>query len=273
MIKGMTGFGSSEISTGDIKAIIEVKSLNHRYFDINFFLPIGFGSVENKIKQAVQKQIERGRVTVSIKITEKPMQAIVLNKSAVKKYLNYARSLRKELHLKDNISLPDLMKMPGVFESKETLVNADKMWRAMDKGIQKSLKELVAMRKREGRSLRDDVNDKLRRMSVQIGKVRARSKIVLREKKKKLTDEEFQGYQRSSDINEEISRLTHYVAELRGLLKSDISVGKRMDFVAQEMQRETNTIGSKLQDKVVSNAVIALKSKIEKIREQAQNIE
>ena len=104
-------------------------------------------------------------------------------------------------------------------------------------------------------------------------KIQKKSKSILKDKKKKLNEEEFRSIQRSSDVNEEITRLLHYIIEISSLLKSKISVGKKIDFIAQEMQRETNTIGSKLQDKVVSNAVIALKSKIEKIREQAQNIE
>ena len=108
---------------------------------------------------------------------------------------------------------------------------------------------------------------------MQVKTIKLRAHIILKEKKTQLTIEEFNSFQKSSDINEELTRLSHYIEELRLLLKSNVSIGKKIDFVAQEMQRETNTIGSKLQDKIVSNAVIALKSKIEKIREQSQNIE
>ena len=129
------------------------------------------------------------------------------------------------------------------------------------------------MRRSEGRSLAADVANQLKRMTLQTKKIQKKAKFILNEKKKKLTNEEFRSLQRSSDVNEEVTRLLHYIDEIKPLLKGKISVGKKIDFIAQEMQRETNTIGSKLQDKVVSNAVIALKSKIEKIREQAQNIE
>ena len=113
----------------------------------------------------------------------------------------------------------------------------------------------------------------MKKMATHLRTIQTRSKAILKDKKKKLTVEEFSSLQKSSDINEEISRLKHYIDEVKILLKATSPVGKKLDFIAQEMQRETNTIGSKVQDNVVSNAVISLKSKIEKIREQAQNIE
>jgi len=273
MIKGMTGFGSVQTSAGAIKAVVEIKSLNHRYFDINYFLPIGFGILEDKIRQIVQREINRGRVTVSVKIMQKPTQSISINKEAVRAYLKSARQLSREHKVPNNLGVSDLIKLPGVLETKEFIARPEATWPALSKSIKKAVGGLMVMRKREGRSLSADIGDKLRRMFLQIKRIEARSRVLLREKRGKLTVEEFSSYQKSSDINEEISRLKHYVNECRLLIKTNISVGKKIDFIAQEMQRETNTIGSKLQDKVVSNAVIALKSKVEKIREQSQNIE
>ena len=129
------------------------------------------------------------------------------------------------------------------------------------------------MRSREGKTLATDISDKLRLMSSEIVKIRQRAKAILQDKKKMMTNEEFSSYQKSNDINEELTRLSHYIDEAKALLKSGDLAGKKFDFVAQEMQRETNTVGSKVQDQLVSNAVIALKSKIEKIREQSQNVE
>ena len=273
MIKGMTGFGSSQVSSGSVKAIVEIKSLNHRYFDINYYLPLGFGSIERKINQLVKKYVQRGRVTVSIKITEKPSSTIVLHKDVVKKHMTYAKQLKNEFRLENDLALSDIIKLPGVIESKETFVNADKIWPSLQKSLTRSLTALEQMRKSEGRSLSKDVADKLKKMATHLRTIQARSKAILKDKKKKLTVEEFSSLQKSSDINEEISRLKHYIDEVKILLKATSPVGKKLDFIAQEMQRETNTIGSKVQDNVVSNAVISLKSKIEKIREQAQNIE
>jgi uncharacterized protein (TIGR00255 family) len=273
MIRGMTGFGSAQLSSGGIKGIVEIKSLNHRYFDISYYLPIGFGSIESKIRQMIQSDIERGRVTISIKITEKPHQSVALNKEAVQQHLKFVNMLKRQFKLKNNLTVSDLIALPGVLETKEVLVNPEEIWPGLEKALKKSIHALMVMRRSEGRSLAADVSDKLKRMQVQLKNIKARANAVLQEKKKILTDDEFSSFQRSNDVNEELSRSSHYIAEMKMLMHSAVSVGKKMDFIAQEMQRETNTIGSKLQDKIVSNAVIALKSKIEKIREQSQNIE
>ncbi|MDZ4243192.1 MAG: DUF1732 domain-containing protein, partial [Candidatus Omnitrophota bacterium] len=144
---------------------------------------------------------------------------------------------------------------------------------AVEKALSRSLASVVQMREREGKSLASDISSVLKRMAHHIQKIKARSEAILKEKKRKLTDDEFMSLQKGNDINEELARLEHYIDEFKALLPANVSVGKKLDFVAQEMQRETNTIGSKLQDKMVANAVIALKSKVEKLREQAQNIE
>lgn len=273
MIKGMTGFGQAQLSAGKVRALIEVKSVNHRYLDINYFLPVGFGSVESKIRQIIQRNLNRGRVTVSMKITQKDEVEAVLNKDVVRMHLKNIKRLKKEFGFKGNLPLHDLVKLPGVFEAKEVLVSAEALNPALEKSLKRAVRGLMSMRRSEGRSLAADIADKLKRMSLQIKKIQKKAKSLLKEKRKKFSEEEFRSIQRSSDVNEEIIRLLHYIDEITPLLRSKISVGKKIDFIAQEMQRETNTIGSKLQDKVVSNAVIALKSKIEKIREQAQNIE
>jgi len=273
MIKGMTGFGSAQLAKNTVKAMVEIKTVNHRYFDISYYLPIGFGIIENKIRLLLQKNILRGRVTISVKITQQPEKSILLNKGAVRTYLKNANSLKREFKLDNDMSVSDLIKMPGVLEVKETLVRPEDLWPDLEKCLKRAIKSVDVMRKREGKSLLGDVTDQLKRMLLQSKKIEERLLSILNEKKKKLNDEEFRSLQKSTDINEEISRLNHYIEEMKKLLKSKNSVGKRMDFIAQEMQRETNTIGSKVQDKMISNAVIALKSKVEKIREQAQNIE
>jgi len=273
MIRGMTGFGQAQLSSGDTKALVEIKSVNQRYLDVNYFLPVGFGSIENKMRQMIQREIDRGRVTVSVKITQKKIQAASMNKGIARTHLRNINRLKKEIGITGDLSLPDLIKLPGVLETKETVINPEALWPALGKCFKRALKGLVAMRRSEGRSLASDIMDKLRRMIRQTRKIQKKAKSILTDKKRKTTVEEFRSFQRGADVNEEIIRLLHYIAEIKLLLSSKIAVGKKIDFIAQEMQRETNTIGSKLQDKVVSNAVIALKSKIEKIREQAQNIE
>lgn len=273
MITGMTGFGSAEIATADIKGTIEVKTVNHRYFDISYYFPIGFGSVEDKVRKIVNHDVKRGRVTVSLKIAQRATQTGALNHEAVKKYLEVAKTLEKNYGLKAQITVADIIKLPGVINISDGSSNPEELWPHIEKALLKAMKGLLLMRKREGKTLSIDILDKLKIMSGEILKIKQRAKVLLLDKKKNVSTEEFLSFQKSNDINEELTRLAHYIAEARSLLKSGDLAGKKFDFVAQEMQRETNTIGSKVQDQLVSNAVIALKSKIEKIREQSQNVE
>lgn len=273
MIRGMTGFGSSQISSGKWKGLLEIKTQNHRYFDIAFFLPVGFSSIEEKVKKYINRTIKRGRIIVSLKIVEKITQKISFNKEAVKEYLRYAKVLKKECGLEDNLTIADLIKLPGVVCAREETISPLDLWPVIEKSLIRAIYSVNNMRQREGKSLYLDISGVLKRMSAQVNNIKARAREILKEKKKELSLEEFSSFQRSNDINEEIARLAHYIEEFKHLMQSDVMVGKNLDFVAQEMQRETNTIGAKLQDKVVSNAVVAIKSKIEKLREQAQNIE
>jgi uncharacterized protein (TIGR00255 family) len=273
MIRGMTGFGSGQLSLGKIKAVVEIKTLNHRYFDVSYYLPIGFTSLESVIQSLIQKYIERGRVTVTIKITDKPGHTVSINKETMQGYLKLAQDLRKNFGIDNDLKASDVLRLPGVLETKETLVNPKDVWPQLEKCLQNALKGVVLMRSREGSSLTKDIQLVSNKMLVRIKKIRQRTLELLREKKKTLSVEEFVSFQKGNDVNEEMSRLEHYIQEIKLLLKNQTEVGKKIDFIAQEMQRETNTIGSKVQDKTVSDAVIALKSKVEKIREQAQNIE
>jgi|CXWL01.1.fsa_nt_gi uncharacterized protein (TIGR00255 family) len=273
MITGMTGFGAAEISTADVKGTIEVKTVNHRYFDISYYFPIGFGSIEEKVRRIINQDVKRGRVTVSLKIVHRSAQTGALNHGAVKRYLEVAKILEKNYGLKDQITVSDLLRLPGVINVQDSVLNPEELWIQIEKSLNKAMKGFLLMRRREGKILAVDISDKLRLMSSEIVKIRQRAKVILQDKKKIMTNEEFSSYQKSNDINEELTRLSHYIDEAKVLLKSGELAGKKFDFVAQEMQRETNTIGSKVQDQTVSNAVIALKSKIEKIREQSQNVE
>ena len=273
MIKGMTGFGFSDISVAKTTATVELKSVNHRYLDISYYLPIGFASTENKIRDILQQSLERGKVTVSLKITNKASQSVRLNKETVRSYLKQLGELKKTFSLSGDISVTQLIQLPGVVEVRDSTVGPDTLWPAIEKAIRIALRGLLVMRESEGRSLAKDIGLQSKRMVSQLGKITKRAEVLLNSKRRGLTEEEFLSLQRNSDVNEEIARLLHHIEEIQGLLKSDTGVGKKIDFIAQEMQRETNTIGSKLQDKIVSRSVISLKSRIEKIREQSQNIE
>jgi uncharacterized protein (TIGR00255 family) len=273
MITGMTGFGASAIVLDKIRGIVEIKTVNHRYLDVAFYLPVGFSSLEDKIQKILAGAIRRGRVTVSVKITDRPHTNIILNQEAVKRYLDFARDLGKKYHLKNDVSVADIMRLPGVVEAKEVFVQPGELWPVMEKALQRAVAGMVVMRRREGKALSVDINSQLKRMLLQIRQIKSRINALLREAKASLSSEEFSSYQKENDIHEELERLSHYIDEAKALLKQAEGAGKKLDFIAQEMQRETNTIGSKVQDKVVAASVIAIKSKVEKIREQSNNVE
>jgi uncharacterized protein (TIGR00255 family) len=273
MIKGMTGFSSVEISCGAIKAVLERRSVNHRYLDVVYFLPPGFASLEDRIRQVIQKSIARGRVTVSMKIIKKQEPVLSFNKGVVRDYLRREKEIKKEFDLQGNLTLSDLIRLPGVVEVHDVEPRAEALWSTVERGTAKAVNLLTGMRLREGKSIVKDMGIQMDRMSHGINMIRSKEKEILAHQKQRLTAEELESFQKGIDINEELSRLSHHIAEVRRFFKQKEAVGKRIDFIAQEMQREANTIGSKLQDKVVSSAVIALKSSIEKLREQAQNIE
>jgi uncharacterized protein (TIGR00255 family) len=273
MIVGMTGFGACEVTVGKFKGLVEIKTVNHRYLDVAFYLPSGFTSFEEKIQKVVASGIKRGRVTVSVKIIEKPHVSIHLNEDAVKQYQQFGKSLSRRLGIKNDLTVADIIRLPGVVEAKEVYIDAATLWPAAEKGLRKALASVVAMRKREGKSLQRDIDGQLTRMLKRISEIRSRANALLKSRKKDMGNEEFASYQRSNDINEEMSRLAHHIEEAKALIRKPQEAGKKLDFIAQEMQRETNTIGSKVQDKEISAAVIALKSKVEKIREQANNVE
>ena len=146
MINGMTGFGSAQFSDGKVRGVVEIKSLNHRYLDINYYLPIGFGSLEDKIKQVLGKHIARGRVSVSIKITERPGTVYKFNKAAARQYLKDAESLSQGLGLRNDLSLSDIVRLPGVVDSNEEVVSAESVWPLLEKNIQRAVKGLADMR-------------------------------------------------------------------------------------------------------------------------------
>jgi len=273
MIKGMTGFGSIQYVKGKIKASVEIKTLNHKYFDINYYLPLGFGCIEHKVKKIINSKIQRGRITVIIKIIQKETEEISFNENMVDKYLEQANRLERKCGLENDLTISSLINLPGIVEKKVNFITAEDIWPSLEKSVNSALLSVLKMRTREGRSITLDITQKLKEMNLEIKKIKQRSKQLFDEKKKQLTEEELKSFQKGSDINEELSRLAHYILEAKLLLKATSPVGKKIDFVGQEMQRETNTIGSKLQDKVVSSSIFSLKSKIEKIREQAPNIE
>ena len=224
MIRGMTGFGAATISFGRFKAVVEIKSQNHRYLDIVYYLPVGFSSYEDGIRQTISKFMDRGRITVVFKVTEKPQQELNFNRDVVREYLKHAKELAKEFGLKDHLSLADLIRLPGVFEVKEARLETTDFWPTFEKGLRKAIDGLMRMRAREGVSLTRDFKGILNRMKLQLKKIESRTKDILREKKKELSTEEFLSLQKGNNVSEEITRLAHYIDEFKLHLQEEVGV-------------------------------------------------
>src|SRR6185436_15658242 len=157
MISGMTGFGSSQFSLGHIKGVIEIKTLNHRYLDITYYLPPGLGSLEEKIKVLIQKSIDRGRISVSVKLLHKEPSLLKLNKNVVKQYVEQAKKIAKEFGLKNDLSLSDIIKLPGVIDASDPNAEVEFIWPVLEKNLKKAIMSVVHVRRREGSSLMRDI--------------------------------------------------------------------------------------------------------------------
>jgi uncharacterized protein (TIGR00255 family) len=273
MINGMTGFGRQNFSSPQAKGFIEIRSLNHKYFDIVFHLPQGFGIFEERLKRLLHSRISRGRVTVSLVFTSRPEDKITVRQDIAKNYLKTFKSLNKSLHLKSDLGLSSVITLPGVIRCEDTQVSPDDLWPCVEKAANAALSNLLKLRRREGDALRRDIGEKIKRINAALRIFPPRIKEIAAGKKKILSHEEFSAFLRASDINEELTRLSYHLNTLKSKLSDGKGAGKEMDFISQELQREINTIGAKLLDKTVSETVIRIKSLVEKIREQLQNIE
>lgn len=276
MIKSMTGFGSCARKVRPLgKVSVELKSSNHKYLDIVLHLPEGFLFLEEKIKQEIGSQIKRGRVTcvVSINGAEKPY-SVNINKGLLKKYLSAMNSIKREFRIKDGISMDVLVQLPGIVSLQEDLAPKLRFWPGLNSLVGLALNELSRMRQKEGEALYGYLKKRAETLKGKVEAVQARFQKVIQEKLLAMqTEEERCSFLKDTDITEEIERLSFHVKNFTRTLVKSGAVGKELDFITQEMQRETNTIGAKCCDTIISGKVVELKSQIEKMREQLQNIE
>jgi len=273
MIHGMTGFGRAAVQSSQGKASVEVKSINHRYFELIAHLPPHFNLFEERIRKEIQKQIKRGRVIFSLTFSQYAAPTVSINKRLAKHYLNQLKQLSKELKLKDNVTLQQIASFEGVVTSGNLQQASEAFWPLIKDATRAALNHLVGMRKAEGKSIYSDINNKLIQAGRLAKAISRRRHFIWQEKKKQLLPDDFYIFSKDHDINEEITRLKFHLNSLKKQLHSSGAVGKELDFISQELQREVNTIGAKLPDKKISHYVIKTKSLIEQIREQLQNTE
>lgn len=273
-MKGMTGFGHSEVKAGNIGVSAEIRSTNHRFLEAVFHLPEGFYYLEGRLRNLLEARFERGRVVVSISITGRPKQKVRVNRSLLKDYLRVMKSLRRDAGPDMVLNADTLLGLPGVLDIYEVSKDKNALASAIFKTALKALDGLLEMRSREGEAIETDLKSRISKISRMMVFIRGQFKKALERKLKKLkSPEEKSAFIKSSDITEELVRINYHLKSFRKNLHRQAPSGKEFDFIAQEMQREINTTGAKSIDALVSSSVVKIKSEVEKIREQLQNVE
>lgn len=290
----MTGFGRGEINDGIRNFIVEIKSVNHRYNDTLVKMPKHIGYLEDSIKKQIRNVVNRGRVEVYINleyISEGEVEVDV-DLPLAQSYKNAIDLLCEEIGLKNDISVELFTKFPDILKTKKRQEDEDEIWLCLNKAVDMALKNLIIMRIEEGQELAKNIKSKLLNINEIVKEIEKRAPLIVIEYKEKLRnrinellDEKYEidenklanevaYYADKSSIDEEIVRLYSHINQFIDTLQSDEdTVGRKLDFLVQEMNREVNTIGSKVGDISVTNYVVELKSEMEKIREQIQNIE
>jgi uncharacterized protein (TIGR00255 family) len=292
-MKSMTGYGRGECSQRGFKVTVEVSSVNRKQTEIAVNLPRDLEVLEAQIRDEINRRVARGRVTVRVSVhaAEGAGGKMRINAALAKIYTRELRSLAKSLRLADVVTLDLLARAPGVLQPAEEFTEAEELWPAMAKALQGALDILLKMRAREGACLARDLTTRAARLRAGVRRVRRlaprsaqryRAQLLARIKAaglefpalddERLMKEIFYFADRS-DISEELTRLESHFLQFDDCLKSKEPVGRTLDFLAQEMNREVNTLGAKANDSVISREVVLLKAELEKFREQVQNVE
>ncbi|HYE80596.1 MAG TPA: YicC/YloC family endoribonuclease [Clostridia bacterium] len=291
LIKSMTGFGRGEFSQGTSTFSVDVRSVNHRYSDISVRMPRAMSVLEEKVREFVGERISRGKVDVYVNYsTFGQSSQVKLDTNLAKAYVDSLNTLKEMFAIRDDISLSLLTRFPDIMALETVEQDMEELWLILKEALEIAFKALVEMRQREGERLKNDLLEKLVTVKGFVEDIKGKTYSIVDEYKNKLYDRikeltkdipfdenrlltEVAIFADKSSIDEEIVRLESHMDELRKALNFNGSVGKKLDFIIQEMNREVNTIGSKITDLGILNNVISIKTEIEKIREQVQNIE
>lgn len=292
MLKSMTGFGRFETANKERKLIVEIKSVNHRYSDISVRLPKKLGFLENEIRALLKEYISRGKVDVSILYEDytEGKSCVSYNEKLALEYWENLNKLSRTLMLENDVTISDLARYPDVFTLEERQVDADKIGELIKEGVAQAAKQFVESRLAEGEHLKQDLYAKTELLLEWITRIEERYPQMMKEYREKLANKvqevlddkqideavlatELIVYADKVCVDEETVRLRSHIKNLRATMDQGENIGRKLDFIAQEMNREANTILSKANDIEVSNLAIDLKTEIEKIREQIQNIE
>ena len=291
MIRSMTGFGRGSYENEGREYLVEVKSVNHKYCDINFRMPKSFSGIENKLRKLIEKYLSRGKIDIFIDFQNYSDSGnnIKFNKELAKSYIQSLKELGKETGINSDISVVDISKMPDIFK-KEDNTDEELIYNELSIALNEALKNIVTMKEIEGEKLKIDLETRIEEVFGKINEISNFSSglveeyiVKLKSRVKELMDTETLDENRllqeivifsdKSSVEEELTRLKSHVEQFKRLIKESSPIGKKLDFLIQEMNREINTIGSKANSLQITNSVIEVKTELENIREQIQNIE
>ena len=292
MIHSMTGFGKATARSNYGIVTVEMRSLNHKFFELSAKMPNGLGQYEDKLKAIIHKKVKRGKVYLNIELSGQKNGAskVVINNGVAKGYKAELLRLKKQLKLQGDVSLDQIIGLPGVIVSEAPKAATDKYMPTLVEALNKALGRMVADRRKEGSALCRDLAKRVDNIRSGVEHIDKRSALSVVKYKNHLTNKikELSGaknvdkgrlaqevalFAKNSDVSEELVRLKSHLSSFKEAFGSHSEVGKKLDFMAQELHREANTIASKCSDFKISKSVIQIKSDIEKIREQVKNIE
>lgn len=290
MIRSMTGYGRGK-SCGKIGWEVELKSVNHRFLEIYVRLPRPWFFLEERIKNYIRERISRGRIDVFVNFSPQALPVdIKFDKRAAESYYKKLVELKDEVGFEGPISLSLLSMMPDLFLAEQQFPEEEELWPELEEALREAVENLIEMRTNEGKNLWLDLLARLDFIMEKVGYIKARSDVMVEEYRKRLQQKvrkikeglevsedrleaEVVLFAERSDISEELVRIESHIAQFKNMANSDGAVGKKLDFLAQEIFREVNTIAAKSADYNITREVVEIKSELEKIREQLQNIE
>ena len=292
MIKSMTGFGRCEVLKDSRKFTVELKSVNHRYLDVNIRMPKKLNFFETSIRTLLKSYADRGKVDIFITYEDLSQSQVSVKYIAAlaAEYLKYLNQMAEEFSLDNDVRVSTLSRYPEVFTMEECSEDEDELWNGLKEALEGAFSQFVEMRTKEGERLKEDILLKLDLLSEQIRFIEERSPQIIAEYRTKLEekmrelleDTQIDDNRIAAEVilfadkictDEEVVRLKSHIQHMKETLEESNGIGRKLDFIAQEMNREANTILSKANDLDISNRAISLKTEIEKIREQIQNIE
>lgn len=292
MIKSMTGFGRCEVQKDSRKFTVEMKSVNHRYLDVNIRMPKKLNFFETAIRNLLKSYANRGKVDIFITYEDlsQAQVAVKYNAALAGEYLKYLKQMEEEFGLENDIRVSTLSRYPEVFTMEEQSEDEEELWNGLKEALEGAFTQFVQTRQTEGENLKRDILAKLDRLNELTAHIEERSPQIVSEYRAKLeekmkellADTQIEESRIAAEVilfadkictDEEVVRLKSHISHMRNTLDEKDEIGRKLDFIAQEMNREANTILSKANDIEVSDYAISLKTEIEKIREQIQNIE